>query len=136
MENNEERKVIKVRYFKEDDYEEIQELYKNEGWNTIIKRPEDGLKAFKNSNASLVATLDEKIVGVLRGFTDTQITTYIIELLVHEEHRGRGIGANLINECHRLFPNTRIEVMATEFSKKFYSKEGFRKMKGFRKSFI
>lgn len=126
-----------IRKFKDTDYTKIQELYKIEGWNTIIKRPEEGLRAWKNSNLSLVVVKeDDEIIGVMRGFTDTQITTYVIELLVDREHRGAGVGKALLEACHKLYPKTRIEVLATELSKDFYSKNGFRNIYGFRKSYI
>ena len=129
-------KDINIRLFEEGDFKEIQRLYEKEGWMTIVKRPEDGLKAWKNSNLVLVALQQDKIVGVVRAFTDTEITTYIIELLVGEEFRGKGIGKALIDTCHLLYPKARIEVLASETSREFYKSHGFRDMLGLRKSYI
>jgi hypothetical protein len=69
---------ITIREFYESDFPEIQSLYEKEGWLTVIKRPEEAMKAWKNSNLVLVALYDNRVCGVIRGFTDTEITTYII----------------------------------------------------------
>lgn len=124
-----------IRMFEEKDFSFIQELYKKEGWVTILKRPEDALKAWKNSNLVLVAIHNDKIIGVIRALTDTEITTYVIELLIEKEYRSKGIGKSLIDTCHLLYPNTRIEVLASESSEKFYKSFGFRDYFGFRKSY-
>lgn len=133
-----------IRRFVEDDFKQIQSIYEQEGWSTIITRADDGLNAWKNSNLSLVVVKEwpentdkmDEIIGVVRGFTDEAITTYIIELLVHMEYRGLGVGGALLEACHKLYPKTRIEVLATELSKEFYSTNGFREIYGFRKSYI
>lgn len=129
-------KGFNIRLFQEEDFKEIQKLYENEGWMTVVKRPEDGLKAWKNSNLALVALQDNKITGVVRAFTDTEITTYIIELLVGQDFRGKGIGKALIDVCHLLYPKARIEVLASETSIEFYKAHGFRDFLGLRKSYI
>lgn len=129
-------KDIDIRLFQEEDFKEIQKLYEKEGWMTIVKRPEDGLKAWKNSNLPLVALYENKIAGIVRAFTDTEITTYIIELLVEQEFRGKGIGKALIDTCHLLYPKARIEVLASETSREFYKSHGFRDLLGLRKSYI
>lgn len=132
--NSENRKVIILREFKVEDFKEIQKLYEGESWNSIIDRPEDGLEAWRNSSLTMIAELDGSIIGLIRGFTDKNITTYIAELLVKKEFRGSGIGSRLINACHEMYPKTRIELMASELSKEFYENLEFREIYGFRKS--
>ena len=124
-----------IREFEENDFPYIQKIYENEGWLTIVNRPNDGLKAFKNSDIALVAIYEDKVVGVVRGLTDTEITTYIVELIINEEFRGKGLGKSLINACHLLYPRTRIEVLGSSYSKDFYRANEFREFFGFRKSF-
>lgn len=124
-----------IREFEENHFPYIQKIYENEGWLTIVNRPNDGLKAFKNSDIALVAIYEDKVVGVVRGLTDTEITTYIVELIINEEFRGKGLGKSLINACHLLYPGTRIEVLGSSNSKDFYRANEFREFFGFRKSF-
>lgn len=126
---------VQIRQFKEEDFMSIQQLYEKEAWFTIIKSPKEGLAVFNNSNPVLVAINGNKIIGVIRALTDKQITIYIVELLISEDFRGKGIGENLIEACHSLYPNTRLEVLATDKSKSFYNSIGFRDFYGLRKSY-
>lgn len=129
-------KGINLREFRSEDFPTIQRIYEKEGWLTVIKRPEDALKAWLNSHPAIVAEYNGEIVGAIRTLSDTEITTYIVELLISEEYRGRGIGRSLLDACHYLYPNTRLEVLATETSEEFYKAYGFRDFHGFRKSYI
>lgn len=124
-----------IRKFEENYFSQIQKIYENEGWLTILNRSDDALKAFKNSDIVLVAIYEDKVAGVVRGLTDTEITTYIIELIINEEFRGKGLGKSLIAACHSLYPRTRIEVLGSDASKEFYRANEFRDFFGFRKSF-
>ena len=62
-------------------------------------------KAWKNSSIAIVAVAEGgKIVGLIRALTDGEITTYIAELLVNKDYRGKGLGKSLIDVCHYLYP--------------------------------
>lgn len=126
---------MSVRRFKESDFSSIQNLYKEEGWMTFINRDKDTLEAWKNSNIAIVAVEGDKIVGMMRGFTDGNITTFIAEIIVHRVYRGKGLGKALLDICHHLYPKTRIELLADEEVYEFYTKNKFRKIMGFRKSY-
>lgn len=104
---------------------------------TFVKRKEDSLKVWKSSSISLVAVDGDVIVGLLRALTDGEITTYIAELIIDMNYRGKGIGAGaaLLDECHNLYPNTRLDLLSTEGADEFYERNNFRKITGFRKSY-
>jgi GNAT superfamily N-acetyltransferase len=126
---------IYIREFKIDDFPFIQELYKEEGWMTAIKRPQDSLVAWENSWPALVAYEENGIIGVVRALTDGEITTYIAEIVVSNKYRGKGIGKCLIEACHKLFPHTRIDVLSSKESEDFYKMNEFRQNNGYRKSY-
>lgn len=126
---------ISIRKFKTEDFPLLQRLYNQEGWMTFINRPEEALKAWENSNPALVCTYGSKIIGLVRGLTDGEITTYIAEIIVDNEYRKKGIGKALLDECHNLYPHTRFDLLATEEADKFYRNNGFRSSTGFRRSF-
>jgi len=128
-------KGILTRPFVEKDFPLVQRLYEKEGWMTFIKRSEDSLKAWKSSAISLVAVDGEGIVGLLRALTDGEITTYIAEIIIDMDYRGRGIGKALLDECHNLYPHTRLDLLSTEGADEFYENNKFRKTTGFRKSY-
>jgi len=126
---------ISIRKFVESDFSEIQSLYQSEGWMTFVKRSQDGLTAWRNSPIALVAVEGDIIVGLVRGITDGEITTYIAEVIVNKNYREKGIGDALISTCHYLYPHTRIDLLSTEGADEFYRRNSFRQTTGFRKSY-
>jgi len=128
-------KGIYIRQFKETDFSSIQVLYEIEGWMTFLKRSEDALKAWENSNITLVALDGEIRVGLIRALTDREITTYIAEIIVDTNYRGMGIGKALIDICHNLYPNTRLDLLSTDGADDFYQRNSCRTNMGFRKSY-
>ncbi|WP_346913251.1 GNAT family N-acetyltransferase [Clostridium sp.] len=128
-------KGIYIREFTEMDFYSIQVLYQKEGWMTFLKRSEDALKAWENSNITLVALDGDIIVGLIRALTDGEITTYIAEIIVDNSYRGKGIGKALLDICHNLYPHTRLDLLSTDGADEFYQRESFRTHMGFRKSY-
>lgn len=128
-------KGIYIRQFTTTDFSSIQVLYEKEGWMTFLKRSEDALKAWKNSNITLVALDGDIIVGLIRALTDGEITTYIAEIIVDTSYRGMGIGKALIDICHNLYPNTRLDLLSADGADEFYQRNSFRTHMGFRKSY-
>ncbi|ARC84819.1 hypothetical protein U732_4022 [Clostridium argentinense CDC 2741] len=78
---------VSFRRFKESDFSSIQNLYKEEKWMTFINREKDSLESWKNSSIAIVAVEVDKIVGLVRGFTDGNITTFIAEIIVHKDYK-------------------------------------------------
>lgn len=127
-------KEVTFREYEADDFPAIQQLNALEGWNTLVDRAEETKEAFENSNVTYIVSLDNKIVGYLRGLTDTQITLYISELIIGKELRGSGVGTKLLQYVHNLYPKTRMELLGLSTSKSFYEKQEFRSFYGFRKT--
>ncbi len=46
-----------------------------------------------------------------------------------------GIGKALIDICHNLYPNTRLDLLSTDGADDFYQRNSFRTNMGFRKSY-
>ena len=126
---------IEVRKYEESDFLSIHALNTQEQWNNLVEKKEDTKAAWKHSNIAYVATLKDQIIGYSRGITDGSITLYICELLIDKAYRGLGIGGNLLYYVHRLFPKTRIEMLASSMSYTYYEYQNFRPFYGFRKTF-
>lgn len=126
---------IFIRKFIESDFPLIQALFEKEGWMTIVKWPHEGLEAWKNSTITLVAFEGDKVIGAIRALTDKEITTYIAEIIVDINYRGKGIGKALLDICHNMYPHTRFDLLSTEGSEEFYKKNNFKNFIGFRKSY-
>ncbi len=126
--------VIHVRPYEEQDFSHIHRLNEKEGWKGLAERHEDTKAGWMNSNASFIAEKEGRVIGCLRGMTDGFITLFICELLVDADFRGWGIGSALLQYAHSLYPETRMELLASSTSKSFYEKERFRPFYGFRKT--
>jgi len=126
---------IQVRKYQEDDFPSIHALNREDQWNNLVAKKEDTISAWNHSNIAYVAMLDDKIIGYIRGMTDQSITMYICELLIDQTYRSLGIGHNLLYYVHRLYPNTRVEMLASSTSHTYYETKGYRAFYGFRKNF-
>lgn len=126
---------IEIRKFKETDFTRIQELNREEGWSNLVEKNEDTKQAWENSNVSFVVEAEgDGVVGYIRGLTDTRITLYICELLIDKKYRGLGLGSELLQYVHNVYPKTRIEMLASSTSRSFYEGQGYRPFYGFRKT--
>jgi predicted N-acetyltransferase YhbS len=125
-----------IRPYQESDFTRIQELNKEEGWSNLVEQNEDTKEAWRNSNVSFVVEAEnDEVVGYIRGFTDTRISLYICELLIDKKYRGLGLGKELLQYVHSLYPKTRMEMLASSTSHTFYETQGYRPFYGFRKTF-
>ena len=124
---------IAVRPWTEDDFPGIQRLSRAAGWPTPVERPDAALAAWRRSWPALVAAHGVEVVGFLRALSDGEVTTYVAELLVAPEWRGRGVGRVLLEACHALCPRTRLDLLSTAAAEPFYRARGFRPFPGFRR---
>lgn len=125
---------IFIRVFKDSDFPAIQRMNQSEGWTNLASKPDIVKSAWQHSNVAFVAERQGEVVGCMRGLTDQFITLYICELLIDENCRGEGIGKALLAYVHALYPETRIEVLASSTSQSYYEAHGYRPFHGFRKT--
>lgn len=126
---------LTIRPYRESDFPTIHHLNKEEQWNNLVMKEQDTKRAWANSSVAVVAELDGKVVGCLRGLTDGFVSLYICELLVSPHHRNSGIGKKLMHFVHSEYPKTRMELLASSTSRSFYEANGYRPFFGFRKTF-
>lgn len=98
---------MKTRAYVASDFEHIQQLNREEGWTQLVERGE---------------------------LTDTTVSLYVCELLVASAYRKRGLGEQLLQHVHALYPDTRLEMLASQASHTYYEKLRFRPFYGFRKT--
>jgi ribosomal protein S18 acetylase RimI-like enzyme len=115
---------ISIRAWAAADMPTIQYLSDLHGWPTQ-HTPEQVLASWRNAWPAIVATTDAGVVGYLRGFTDGAITTYVADLLVASEQRGRGIGRALLAVCQRMYPTAYLLLVAEKAAIPFYRAVGF-----------
>ncbi|WP_040954473.1 GNAT family N-acetyltransferase [Virgibacillus sp. SK37] len=135
MERSSSRKSkISIRPYEPKDFDSINQLNKLEEWGNLVANSDELEKAWSHSNVTYIAELDGEIVGYVRGLTDEYITLFICELLIKKEHRGKGMGKELLNYVHQLYPKTRMELLASSTSRTFYEQKQFRPFYGYRKT--
>jgi len=125
---------VEIRPWNEDDFPAIQRLSRGEGWPTPVDRPADSIRGWHGSWPALAAVHDGSMVGFLRAVSDRAITTYVAELLVTPEWRGRRVGVALLAVAQYLCPRTRLDLLATAQSRTFYDRVGFRLFSGYRRN--
>ncbi|MBM7691028.1 putative N-acetyltransferase YhbS [Peribacillus deserti] len=122
--------TILISPYKSTDFNHIQHLNELEGWTGMLKRSAETREAWQNSNIAYVAVSQLEVIGYL------QIILYVCELLIKKEYRSYGIGQQLIHNVHSLYPNARMEMLASSSSHTFYEHLHFRPFYGFRKNYI
>ena len=126
---------IVIRAYEESDYPGIHKLNEQEGWSKGVAKQQQTQAAWQGSNLAVVAEQNGQLVGCLRALTDGSVTLYICELLIEKSMRGSGIGGKLLDHVHSLYPETRMELLASSTSRSYYEAKRFRAFYGFRKTF-
>lgn len=123
-----------IRTYRATDFEQIQALNGAEGWNQLVSQTEQTREAWGQSNIAFVIEENGQIVAYIRGLTDTKVTLYVCELLIAASHRKLGLGEQLLTHVHALYPETRLEMLASASSHTYYERLNFRPFYGFRKT--
>lgn len=123
-----------IRPYNEKDFPAIHQLNQEEGWTNLAANEQDTKAAWSQSSIAFVGERNGQVIACVRGLTDGYISLYICELLVDGGERGKGIGKALMAYVHKLYPKTRMELLASTASHTFYEKHKFRPFYGFRKT--
>ncbi|NCB50062.1 MAG: GNAT family N-acetyltransferase [Alphaproteobacteria bacterium] len=104
-------------------------LYLNAGWGKeedYIHSVDVFEKAYQNS-FFITARYQNKLIGMIRFFTDGFHDTQIIECVVLDKFQKKGIGRNMLDKLKNLYPNNAIYIQATEKYQDFFIEEKFKK---------
>lgn len=126
---------LKIRPYEETDFPAIHQLNEQEGWSNLVAKQQQTKAAWQGSNLAVVAEQDGQLVGCLRALTDGAVTLYVCELIIEKSRRGSGIGGKLMQHVHDLYPETRMELLASTTSRSYYEAKKFRAFYGFRKTY-
>lgn len=83
----------------------------------------------KQPNAQLVAEINGKVVGFLRGRINSKAKeAAILHIAVHPSYQGKGIGSQLIREFEKLAKSKGVKriILGTPFAREFYEKLGYK----------
>jgi len=111
----------------EDNFEsdEVIELYKANGWSSAEK-PEKLIPALKNSDALVTARISGKLVGIGNAISDGSLVVYYPHMLVHPEHKGKGIGRSMMELLQKRYESFHQQMLTADFEAvEFYKSLGF-----------
>ena len=106
----------------------IAELYRA----APLFRPVDDVerirKMYEFSNLVLSAWDGEKLVGILRGWTDGAFDGYVCDLAVHPDYQKHGIGNELLKRAIALGPQIQWVLRASKIAETYYEHVGWKKI--------
>ena len=99
----------------EDDIEtdEVIELYKANGWSSAEK-PEKLIPALKNSDALVTARISGKLIGIGNAISDGSLVVYYPHMLVHPDHKGKGIGRAMMELLQRRYASFHQQMLTAD----------------------
>ncbi|AKP65103.1 GNAT family N-acetyltransferase [Levilactobacillus koreensis] len=93
--------------------QEILDLYRSVDWSAYLQHPQNTLDALANSTV-LWATVDDHLVGLIRGVTDGHTILYIQDLLVGPAYQKKHVGTTLMKKMLDHYQNVGQTVLITD----------------------
>ncbi|HET8902065.1 MAG TPA: GNAT family N-acetyltransferase [Holophagaceae bacterium] len=107
------------------DIDAIRALYAASPLRRPIGEPERIAKMFEHANVVISAYDGERLVGLLRGWTDFAFDGYVCDLAVHPGYQKRNIGKRLLDEAAALGPDIHWILLASPIAKDYYGHLGW-----------
>ena len=107
---------------------ELVALYDSVGWTAYTKDPEKLRRAVVGSTTVVTAREDGVLVSLARVVSDGASICYLQDVLVHPDHRRRGIGRELMVKALAPYAGVRQKVLLTdddEAQSAFYESLGY-----------
>ena len=126
---------IKVEIVRTADIEQLKNLYKEAGWWNEDDDADPGLinKIIQGSFCFAVASIHDRLIGMGRAISDGVCDSYIQDVVVLQEFRGRGIGALIMEELVKYLKSKNINwisLISEPDAVLFYHRHGFSQMAG------
>ncbi len=106
----------------------IVELYRAAVLNRPIADLERLRRMYEESNLVLTAWAGEKLIGILRGWTDGAFDGYICDLAVHPDYQNHGIGRELLELARLTSPQVQFVLRASKIAVDYYQHIGWQKI--------
>ena len=105
--------------------EAIRRLYAAAPLRRPIQDPDRIRRMFEGANVVHSAWDGERLVGLLRGWTDGAYDGYVCDLAVHPACQKSGIGAGLLALLPAEYPEVRWVLLASPLARDYYAKVGW-----------
>ncbi len=117
--------MITLRHDVRPDLEAIRILYAA----SPLRRPIGDLarlgKMFDHANVVISAWDGDRLVGLLRGWTDFAFDGYVCDLAIHPGHQKQGLGRRLLYEAAGLGPDIHWVLLASPLARDYYAHLGW-----------
>ncbi|MBI1752999.1 MAG: GNAT family N-acetyltransferase [Acidobacteria bacterium] len=108
--------------------EAIRALYAAAPLRRPIHDPERIRRMFEASNVVISAYDGERLVGLLRGWTDFAFDGYICDLAIHPACQKTGVGRRLLDLAVELGEGVQWVLLASPIAKDYYAHVGWAKV--------
>ena len=110
------------------DIEAIRALYAAAPLRRPIHDPERVRRMFEGSNVVLSAYAGNRLVGLLRGWTDFAYDGYVCDLAVHPAYQKAGVGRQLLDRALALGEGVQWVLLASPIARDYYAHVGWEKV--------
>lgn len=108
---------------------DIIDLYKANKWSSAEK-PDLLLKGLSNSHSLIIATDNDKLIGLGNAISDGSLVVYYPHLIVHPNYHGKGIGKSIVSTLSKIYGDFHQQMItADDKAISFYEKCGFTRAK-------
>ena len=107
------------------DVEAIRALYAAAPLRRPIQDPDRIRRMFEGSNVVISAFERERLVGLLRGWTDFVYDGYVCDLAVHPALQKAGVGRHLLDLAQGLGEGIRWVLLASPIARDYYAHLGW-----------
>jgi ribosomal protein S18 acetylase RimI-like enzyme len=117
---------MQIRAIRQQEVEAARVLLQKANWGKRVSDPAVFAELLSHSQVAIVAVQDEEVIGFLRALTDNIFNGYISMVVVHEAHRGKGVGTALVKAVMGDRPEmTWVLRAGRDGVSEFYKKIGF-----------
>jgi len=97
-----------------------------------LNRPLDDLerigRMYAASNLVVTAWSDQRLAGILRGWTDGAFDGYVCDLAVHPDFQNQGVGRALLHAALANRPEVQFVLRASRIARDYYEHIGWKKI--------
>ena len=117
--------MITFSHDRRPDLEAIRALYAASPLRRPLGEPDRLRKMFEHANVVISAWDGERLVGLLRGWTDFARDGYVCDLAIHPGYQKQGLGRRLLDEAVALGPQVHWVLLASPIAKDYYAHLGW-----------
>jgi ribosomal protein S18 acetylase RimI-like enzyme len=110
------------------DVEAIRALYAAAPLRRPIHDPDRIRKMFEGSNVVITAFEGDRLVGLLRGWTDFVFDGYVCDLAIHPAFQKAGVGRRLLDLAQGLGEGIQWVLLASPLARRYYEHLGWERL--------